>query len=343
MDKYIGLDLHPRSFLLHARNNDGSDLLSQSGETSARRLVELVSSLKGRLHLAVEESSLADWAFRLLSPYAEVMVTDPRRNRWIAGDENMDDGKAAERLAEMLRSGLLCPVHHSESAERQAFKELVQAYHDNSKQLARFKNKLKAKFARLAIACRGTSVYKPEDREQWIAKFPEGKVPVQVLLLWDTVDHLQEHKDCLQREMAQAGKQFPQIARFQKVPGVGPIRAATFFAFIDTPHRFPTRGKLWAYCGIGIARSQSGKGRPVEHLTDFGNRILKDMAKGAALSAIGAGKDNPFARKYRRLLQDGKDPQIALLDVARSIVTTLWAMWRKDQEYHPTTTPDGKA
>lgn len=343
MDKYIGLDLHPQSFVLHVLNEDGSRLLSQSGKTSAHTLVELVSSLKGRLHVAVEESSLADWAFRALSPHAEVMVTDPRRNRLIAGDENMDDGKAAQRLAEMLLAGLLCPVHHSESAERQAFKELVQAYHDTSKQLARFKNKLKGKFIRLAIDCRGASIYKPEDRAAWIAKFPGGKVSVQVLLLWDTIDRLQEHKNALEREVAKAGKQFVQIARFQKPPGVGPIRAATFFAFIDTPHRFPTRGKLWTYCGIGIARSRSGEGRPVEHLTYFGNRILKDMAKGAALSAIQAGKDNPFARKYHRLLQGGKDPQIALLDVARSIVTTLWAMWRKDQEYLPTAASDGQA
>ena len=33
MDKYIGLDLHPQSYLLYVQNDDGSRLLSQSGET----------------------------------------------------------------------------------------------------------------------------------------------------------------------------------------------------------------------------------------------------------------------------------------------------------------------
>jgi len=156
-----------------------------------------------------------------------------------------------------------------------------------------------------------------------------------VQLLWDTVDHLELHKHRLQRAIATQAKQFPEIARFQDVPGIGLIRAATFFAFIDTPHRFPSRGKLWVYCGVGIASSRSGEGKPIEHLTYFGNRILKDLAKGAALSAIHAGNDNPFASKYTRLIQGGKDPHIAWLDVARSVITTLWIMWRKGQEYQP--------
>ena len=35
----------------------------------------------------------------------------------------------------------------------------------------------------------------------------------------------------LQRE----ARKFPQISRFQEIPGIGLIRAATFFAIIDTP------------------------------------------------------------------------------------------------------------
>jgi transposase len=343
MRKYIGLDLHPRSFVLYVLDEGGTRLFEQSGTTSGQALVGLVSNLKGRIHLAVEESTLADWAFRTLSPYADVMVTDPRRNRLMAGDENMSDGKAAKMLAEMLRQGLLHRIHHSESAERQAFKELVQAYHSTSAELARHKNKLKAQFRRRAIDARGASVYKPEDRAHWNAKFPEGGAPLQVQLLWGRVDHLQQEKDCLLRQIAVDSKRFVQIARFQAVPGVGLIRATTFFSFIDTPDRFATRGKLWTYCGIGIASKRSGEGAPLEHLTHFGNRVLKDIAKGAALSAAHAASENRFASKYERLLGTGKAPEIARLDVARSVITTLWAMWRKDEEYKPTPAPRAQA
>jgi transposase len=115
---------------------------------------------------------------------------------------------------------------------------------------------------------------------------------------------------------------------------VGLVRAATFFAFIDTPHRFASKGKLWSYCGLGIAGPESGEWSGPEHLTYFGNRNLKDALKGAALSAIQLG-DNPFADKYRRQLDEGMPAHLARLSVARSIANTLWSMWRRDEEYRP--------
>jgi hypothetical protein len=62
--------------------------------------------------------------------------------------------------------------------------------------------------------------------------------------------------------------------------------------------------------------------------------VLKDMLKGAAISAIQAG-DNPFADKFHRLLVTKTAPELARLTVARSIANTLWAMWRKDEGYQP--------
>lgn len=331
---YIGLDLHAKTFTMAVLDQQGRPLWIHTRPTSGEEILRLVNALAGTKTVALEESTLADWAFRLLSEYAKVIVADPRHNRWIAGDEKIDDEAAAYKLAELLRGGFLKPVHHSESAERQTFKELVQAYHDQTKQITRYKNKLKAKFRRRGISCVGGGVYAPRDREAWLEKLPGDGARIQVQFLWDTLDHLEAQHDRLRREIARLGKQFVQIVRFQNLPGVGLIRAATFFAFVDTPHRFRTKSKLWTYCGIGIAKPRSGEICGPEHLTYFGNRVLKDTLKGAALSAIHA-PDNPFADKYRRQLQDGMPPEIARISIARSIANTLWGMWRRDEDYQP--------
>ncbi len=332
--QYIGLDLHAKTFSMAVLDEQSRLLWTQTRSTSGQDLVRLVTALSGAKAVALEESTLADWAFRLLSPHAKVIVADPRHNRWIAGDENIDDETAARKLAELLRAGLLKPVHHSQSAERQAFKELVQAYHDQTKQITRYKNKLKAKFRRRAIPCGGSTVYGERGRAAWLAKLPGEGARIQVQFLWDTLDHLQTQQHELRRNLAGLGKQFVEIARFQKLPGIGLIRAATFFAFIDVPDRFRTKGKLWVYCSIGIAKACSGETSGPEHLTYFGNRVLKDMLKGAAVSAIHAG-DNPFADKYRRQTKSGTPDELARLNVARSIANTLWAMWRRDEDYDP--------
>ena len=332
--QYIGLDLHAKTFSMAVLDEQSRLVLAQTHSTSGEELVRLVTALAGAKTVALEESTLADWAFRILSPYAKVIVADPRHNRWISGDEKIDDEVAAHKLAELLRAGLLKPVHHSESAERQAFKELVQAYHDQSKQLTRYKNKLKAKFRRRGIACAGSAVYGQSDRSEWLAKLSGDGARVQVQLLWDTLDHLSVQQQQLRRTLSRLGKQFVEIARFRELSGVGLIRAVTFFAFIDTPHRFRSKSKLWSYCGIGIAKPSSGESSGPEHLTYFGNRVLKDMLKGAALSAIQAG-NNPFADKYHQQVQERVAPEIARLNIARSIASTLWAIWRRDEDYDP--------
>lgn len=332
--QYIGLDLHAKSFSLAALGKDGEMLLEQTRATSGEGLVRLVNALAGDKVIAVEESTLADWAFRLLSPHAKVVVAEPRHNRWIAGDEMIDDKAAARKLAELLRAGLLKLVYHTPSLERQEFKELVQAYHDLSKQITRHRNQLKAKFRRRGIPCPGTQVYSRRHRDEWLAKLPGEGARIQVQFLWETLDHLEDQQLVLDRKLKRLARQFVQVARFQDLPGVGLIRAASFFAFVDTPHRFATKSKLWTYCSLGIAQARSGQTAGPQHLTYFGNRVLKDTLKGAALSAIRAG-DNPFADKYRRQVAEGMAPELALLNVARAIANTLWTMWRRDEEYQP--------
>ena len=335
--QYIGLDLHAKSFSLAVLDESGQVLWQQRRQTSGESLVQLVTALSGAKRIALEESTLADWAFRLLSPHAQVLVAEPRHNRSISGDEKITDEIAARKLAELLRAGLLKPVHHSQSLERQEFKELVQAYHDLSKQLTRFKNKLKAKFRRRGLPCPGTKIFAASAREEWLDKLPGQGARIQAQLLFETIDHLQLQRDNLLSKLQRLAKQFVQVERFQALAGVGFIRAATFFAFIDTPQRFATKGKLWSYCSLGIAKAQSGQSSGPEHLTYFGNRVLKDMLKGAAVTAVQAG-NNPFAEKHDSRVAQGLAPELARLDTARSIASTLWAIWRRDEEYEPNRT-----
>ncbi len=105
-------------------------------------------------------------------------------------------------------------------------------------------------------------------------------------------------------------------------------------ALIDTPARFGSRGKLWSYCGLGIARRQSADSRGPEHLTRRGNRRLKAVLKAAARCAV-SGRDNRFSRQYHALIANGTRPGNAQSTVARAIATTLWMMWKSGDAYEP--------
>jgi transposase len=140
------------------------------------------------------------------------------------------------------------------------------------------------------------------------------------------------------RRLRKLARQEPMIERFTALPGVKWVRAATFFAMIDTPYRFRKKSALWRYVGIGLERKQSGKGPVMLGVPRQCNRVLKGTLLGAAKSAIaakapGTAGKNPFARMYERLVHDGNTPRIARRTVARAMAATMWGMWKSSSDY----------
>jgi transposase len=335
MKRYVGLDVHARHFSMAVMDPDGEFLFEKTYPMSLRKMRRAIEVITGEKIVVLEESTLAGCVFRHLQPHVEqIVVAEPYRNRLIGRDENIHDIAAARKLAQLLHGGFIHPVHHPQELERQVFKELVQAYQDTTREVTRVKNRLKAKFRQHGIVCEGDDVYDARERDAWLAQQPAAGVRFAVQQLFATLAHFEQQKRQGERELRRAGRAFEPIARFEKVPGIGPIRAATFFAFVDTPARFATKSKLWAYCGIGIAQRRSDQMAGPPHLNRRGNRTLKDVAKGAAGTAIGQG-DNVFAHQYARRIAKGTSPEMARLTVARAIVSAMWAMWRKGEPFAP--------
>jgi len=89
------------------------------------------------------------------------------------------------------------------------------------------------------------------------------------------------------------------------------------------------------YAGLGLMKRSSGGKTYSEKLSTDYNRLLKYTLKQAAETAIQA-KDNPFRRKYLDMtLSHGIVPHRAKLTIARDMLATMWAMWRKGEKYSP--------
>jgi len=81
-----------------------------------------------------------------------------------------------------------------------------------------------------------------------------------------------------------------------------------------------------------MTRSSGGKTYSEKLGIDY-NRLLKYTMKQAVEVAIQA-KDNPFRRKYLDMtLLHGIAPHRAKLTIARDMLATMWAMWRKGEKY----------
>ena len=147
---------------------------------------------------------------------------------------------------------------------------------------------------------------------------------------------MHEVKEELLGHIRKQSRRYPEIKRFKHIPGIGTVHAATISAIVETPHRFANKKKLWMYSGLGLAEKASGEKVYSRNLTRSYNRLLKSALKQATEAAISA-RDNQFRRQYLRLtLEKGIPSHRAKLTVARSILATIFGIWKSGEDYDPT-------
>ncbi len=333
---YIGMDTHISTLDFAVVNEAGRLIKANSVATSVNGFMEFVKTVPPPRTIYMEEGTLAAWVLETCVRFREkLVITDPKKNRWIGSSGQKGDAIDALKLAQLARGGYIKEINHP-VGQRRRFRELMIAYHDTVRSTTRIKNKIKAKFRQNGIQCAGATVYSETYREEWKGKLPQEATLLLILDgLWRQLEQSEQtEKELLAAARAQA-KQYPETKLFKDIPGIGFIHAATVSAILETPHRFADKRKVWMYAGLGITtRSSGGKTYSEKLSTDY-NRLLKYTLKQAAEAAIQA-KDNPFRRKYLDMtLLHGIAPHRAKLTIARDMLATMWAMWRKGEKYNP--------
>jgi transposase len=178
-------------------------------------------------------------------------------------------------------------------------------------------------------------------RKEWLEGLGAHPLGRQVRVLLSGYDAMAAQVQVCRKEMERQSRGIEIVRLWKDLPGVGPIRALTLYAYLETPWRFGNNPKrLWKYCGVGLVRSSSGKdkqGRPKVGLLQLAwqvNRRLKGAVMGAALSAIRQGA-NVFAQQYERLMASGVSPGNSRHAVARKLLSVQWSMWKTGKPFDP--------
>ena len=332
---YIGMDSHISTLDFKVVSETGKVIKAQRVETNASNFIRFVKSVPKPHQVIMEEGPLAAWLLEICIRNGEkLVITDPKQNHWISASGKKADAIDAEKLAQLARGGYIKEIHHPVGGRRR-FRELMTAYHDTVKGVTRLKNKIKAKFLQNGIACSGETVYLPAYRGKWRQRLPqEPALLIIVDSLWEQLDRTQQTEEAILLEARRQAKQYPEIKLLDGIPGIGFIHAATISAILETPHRFANKRKVWMYAGLGIDRESSGGKVYGEKLSREYNRLLKYTAKQAAQAALKT--ENAFRRTYLEMtLRKGIAPHRAELTIARDIMATAWAMWKKGESYKP--------
>jgi transposase len=344
-EKYIGMDVHQATISVAVLDAGGKLIMECILETRAATMVEFIQGLQGTLWLTFEEGTSAAWLHDLLKPHvSRLVVCDPRKNALLK-DGNKSDRIDAHKLAELLYLNKLSSVYHGETSVRM-LRELARSYLTITKDRTRVMNRIKAVYRSWGIPCRGTRVYAPRHRAEWLAQIVEPGVRVRAEHLYQQLDSLQPLRLEARRELLRESQKHAAVKLLRQIPSLGPIRAALLVALLQTPHRFRTKRQLWAYGGFAVETHDSGEYRYVrgkvvrnrERITVRGlnrnhNKDVKNVFKSAAIYA--STRPGPLHDCYVARVEKGMRPTMARLTLARKIAAITLTLWKKGVSFDP--------
>ena len=326
---YVGVDLGSSGFQQAAINDDGATTLNRSYATSEANLRSAFANLPGEIHVHLEAGELAPWAAAIIAPLVKrVVCSHPRDNAWIAKDGDKCDRVDAYKLAELLRLNRFKEVHYAPDQPRRNFKQLVQHYDELTAHQARWKTKLKARLRMQGVIVTGARVFSLTGRTAVLARIESPDLRAAIEQLYEVLDQSLAAQAQARLLMLRAAQAFPEIKLLRTVPGVGPIGACRFSAYIHTPQRFSSKRKLWKYARLSVShRSSNGKPLRRPKLDYSGCGRLNDVSRKAFDVSQRLRTDNGFKRTYQRALQTTHDKTHARLTVQRKILSTMRAIW----------------
>jgi transposase len=147
---------------------------------------------------------------------------------------------------------------------------------------------------------------------------------------------LNRQRDQLDRRAQELLAANVDFQHLKTLPGVGSITALTILAEAGDLRRFHHHRQFLKYCGLDLAKSQSGQTKGHEILSKRGNKRLRLAFWMAGLVAI-RQRENAFRDKYERYLRatpfDADRKRKALTAVAAKMARVAYAVVKHGSDY----------
>lgn len=105
---YIAMDCHISTLEFAVVNESGRITQEKRVNTGVKELIEFVKSVPKPRKIIMEEGTLASWVLEMCTDFGEeLIITDPKTNRWIGQSGQKNDAFDARRLGQLARGGYI--------------------------------------------------------------------------------------------------------------------------------------------------------------------------------------------------------------------------------------------
>lgn len=323
---YGAIDLHMRYSQIRVTDAEGQVLREQRVRTAAAALVAAFTG-HGPMRILLETGTESEWVAQALEAAGhEVVVADPNYAPMYGEIRRKvkTDRRDVAALAEANRRGWYRPTHRVSSPQR-ALRQILRS----RRQLVHMRS---GTIALIRATLRQSGYRLPTSASHCVpARLAQLVLPP---ILTATIAPLQRIVEALTTEIATVDARLqtyaaadPILPRLQSVPGVGPVVALSFRAFVDDVARFACASQVSAAIGLVPREDSSAERRHRGHITKAGPRELRSLLVQAAW-ACWRSKSSGTLRAWVERLASRRGKRIAVVALARRLSRILFAVWR---------------
>jgi transposase len=152
--------------------------------------------------------------------------------------------------------------------------------------------------------------------------------------LVETIAELTDRITLLERDLYAEAKSDELPVRLQEIPGVGPLVALSFVAWVDRPERFATSRAVGASLGLRPILRSSGDRVYRGRITRQGDVEMRWLLVQAAHASFLAKRDSALKR-WSQQLERRVGKAKAAVGLARKIGIVMHHLWVSGESYEP--------
>lgn len=327
---YVGLDVSKDLTVGVWKDGKGNKVCEKTFFTDERGLSGLVEKLCASDEIAVEASTHGIFVRDFLTRFGlRVELANPLAVKWIYASDKKTDKTDAEKLADLMRLGVL-PVCYVPDERTRELRDVIRQRKALVEVNTSLKNKVRAILARQGLRLPFQDVLGVKAvkwLEQAEVKGVQKKALLKLVALGLRVkEDVEDYDEDINREF-ECNKQAQLLATH---PGIGRYASVHLLSAIGDVKRFPSDEELASYAGVAPRTWQSGNTTRVKGLKQ-GNELLKWILVQCAHAAIKSR--NKYKRFYLKKIRGKKSKQKAIIAVARKMVEVIYCMLTRGEAY----------
>ena len=139
-------------------------------------------------------------------------------------------------------------------------------------------------------------------------------------------------------QLERLAKDLPIVAQLRSIPGIGLLTATALVGFVGDVRRFKNARRFASYLGLTPKEFSTGKKRRLGRISKQGNTYLRHLLIHGARSLLRAAttkKQTDRLATWALAKASSRGPHKAATAVANKLARIVWAVWSRNDTYHP--------